>query len=172
MDATNLYVTTDAGLVFSCGVSDCRGTVQVLASGQGTVAQIVVDATQVYFTDARQNALGRILSWPKDFSLDASAPSATLLDGLSLPTAIAVDGATVYFTEEGTTDVSGQTAAGAGRVARCAAGGCNDKATAVAGYVNHPLGIAVDATSVYWTDFGSATDANGTHDGRVMVRPK
>jgi hypothetical protein len=42
----------------------------------------------------------------------------------------------------------------------------------VAGFVNFPQQIAVDDTSVYWTDFGSSTNSSGTIDGRVMTAPK
>jgi hypothetical protein len=173
LDATNLYFTTNFGIVFACSASACSSTAQVVANApNGPLAQIAVDATHLYFTNASSLATGRIQSCEKNGGGDASTPSTTLLDGLSVATGIAVDGANVYFTEEGSQNSMGQWPQGAGRVAQCAVGGCSDKATAVAGYVNHPLGIAVDEANVYWTDFGSTTDASGTTDGRVLVRAK
>jgi hypothetical protein len=80
---------------------------------------------------------------------------------------IAIDAAALYFTELGNMTAGAQ---GTGRVAKCAIAGCNDSPTAIAGYVNAPLGIAVDGTYVYWTDSGSSPTAIG--DGRVMKRAK
>lgn len=72
-----------------------------------------------------------------------------LADGQRNPRRIAVDGAGVYWTNDGGTVMTAQF------------GG--DAPITLATGQDHPLGIAVDATSVYWTN-----SAGGT----VMKLPK
>ncbi len=72
-----------------------------------------------------------------------------------------MDADNVYWTETGDSANSGPTPPGAGRVAKCATGGCNDSPTVVAGYQDGPTGIAVDAAHVYWAAYG-ASATNGT----------
>jgi hypothetical protein len=167
LDSGNVYFTTINGIVLACAEGDCAATLQSLAEGQGATLQITVDSTNVYFTDCLGNALGRVLACQKS---GCNASPTVLLDSLSWPTGLATDGTNVYFTELG--DAGDAGAPGVGRVARCSTGGCDDRATAVAGYVNQPLGIAVDSEDVYWADFGSAVSATETSVGRVMVSAK
>ncbi len=54
--------------------------------------------------------------------------------GLSGAIGIAVDDGNVYWTETGYSVVAGQTVAGAGRVAKCATGGCEDSPTVIAAH--------------------------------------
>jgi hypothetical protein len=56
---------------------------------------------------------------------------------------------------------------GAGRVAKCAVGGCNDNPTVIASNQDGPTGIAVDAMHVYW-----ATSGASTTDGKITVAAK
>lgn len=58
--------------------------------------QIAVDAAGAFFTDARQNGLGRIVSIAKNIAVDAASPSTDLLGSLSMPTGLGLDGANVY----------------------------------------------------------------------------
>jgi hypothetical protein len=129
--------------------------------------QIATDPTNVYFADDQTDGRGRILSCVKTGC--NSAPT-VLVDGLDQPLGLAADGANVYFDELGQSVETGANVSG--RVSRCAIAGCNDKPTALAGYVNLPLGIAVDASHVYWSDFGSAAGVLGSDVGRVMVSAK
>jgi hypothetical protein len=166
-DATNLYFTTTASDVYTCAVSACMATGRLLVTPNALiVAQIAVDTTNVYFTEAVGLANGHVFA----FNKAGDSMLTTLLDGLNFPVGIATDGTDLYFTEQGAPVDGG--ALGTGRVARCAVMGCNNMATALAGYVTQPQGIALDDSNVYWTDFGSSTDRTQSNDGRVVARPK
>ena len=86
----------------------------------------------------------------------SSALEPRLRDGLGLSGAIgiAVDAGNAYWTETGDSVVAGRTVAGAGRVAKCATGGCNDSPTVIAAQQDGPTEIAVDAAHVYWAAYG------------------
>jgi hypothetical protein len=101
--------------------------------------------------------------------------------------ALATDGIDVYFTDLGNAQLSHTT--DTGRVAKCPVAGCAaGNGTTIADRLENPRGIAVDATNIYWADFGSgALDADsvcsGTDpnchapsplsvDGRIMFSPK
>lgn len=101
-------------------------------------------------------------------------PLEVLVDALVTPVGLATDGTTVYYTDTGNS-ISGplpDAAANMGRVAGCLAGGCGERGTPVAGFVNEPLDVAVDSTHVYWTDFGLSPNAAASDAGRVMAYAK
>ncbi len=56
---------------------------------------------------------------------------------------------------------------GAGRVAKCAIGGCNNSPTVIAANQDGPAGIAVDAMHVYWASSGASAA-----DGKITVAAK
>ncbi len=70
---------------------------------------------------------------------------------------IAVDGASVYFV-----DTYGY---GLGRILKCAKKGCNNSPTTLASGLNGAVGIAVDASNVYWTETGNNVVAGQTVTG-------
>ncbi len=190
------------GAVFACTRSDCSRTAHAIANffalnGMGELGGLAlpngpspsapllaVDATNVYFASTpvlggggpaplpgaggETSALGSLSFAAKD----GSNPPATLLDDLSFPSAIAVDGTMVYVAQWGDESEAGRRPAGSGQIVKCAVAGCNGAATTVEDYVNYPQGIAVDDVNVYWTDFGTGIDPSGSDDGRVMVRAK
>jgi hypothetical protein len=172
LDPARLYfsVVVD-GAIYACPRAGCAGEPALLAAGRVPL-QMVATGDGLFFLDAAASGNGRlvVLRSAGDGGLEAGATD--LLDGLSVPTAVAVDDRDAYFTEDGAVDVTGKSPAGAGRVARCAIAGCGGLATPVAGYLNHPRGVAVDDTRVYWTDFGPTTGVSSTTRGRVMTRPK
>jgi hypothetical protein len=72
--------------------------------------------------------------------------------GQGAPWDLVVDGAFLYFTNNGD-----------GTVKRCATSGCGGAPTQLASGMNHPERLVVDSTYVYYTDYGT-----GTTDGVIM----
>ena len=168
LDATSVYFIVPPS-VFACEKRDCAGTLRRAASlTTSTPAQIAVDGQNLYVTDFQSGAAGGIVSGPKG---GVDQPLGALVSGLSSPTSLATDGTNVFFAEEGNV-IPGANPSGQGRVAACAAGGCGDQPGPVADFVNFPLGVAVDGTTVFWTDFGPGTDRTQSDAGRVMMRAK
>jgi hypothetical protein len=200
VDDDNLYEVAPSisGVVLSCAIVTCSDSVRLLASGTGNVTMfaplLAVDATNIYFvavaaassfgpdrgtrvpggsggTNGNESGSARAtISFVGKTSMNV-APT-TLLDGQSLPSAIAVDGTALYVAEWGDENDAGTRSSGAGRILTCAVPTCNDRPALVQDYVNYPQGIAIDDAHVYWTDFGSGTDPSGSTDGRVMVRAR
>jgi hypothetical protein len=190
VDGEDLYVasTGSGDAVVACRRSACSQTLRTLAGlpGPALAPLLAVDANNVYFAQSigspsfsgpgprnpltgSGNGQGTILFVAKS---GINQGTSTLLDGLSSPSAIVVDGKTLYVAQWGDEKDGGTRSLGAGRIAKCAVAGCQGASTTVQDYVNYPQGIAVDDANVYWTDFGSGAAATGSDDGRVMVRAK
>jgi hypothetical protein len=190
LDGENLYAVlsgTVGSVIAVCARSQCLGGVRALAPGVGVGfgSFLAVDATNVYFAAASGGNFNQgtpigpggpaVSGTSATISLvpkDGGTGAVTLVGEVSAPSAIAVDGTTVYVTQWGDQDEAGARSSGAGRIAKCAVAGCGGVPTMVQDYVNYPQGIAVDGANVYWTDFGSSADPSSSDDGRVVVRPK
>jgi hypothetical protein len=172
LDAARIYFTVVVdGAVYACPRSGCASGATLLAAGRAP-RQVVATGAGLFFIDAAGMGKGRLVVLPNAADGAPGPDSVDLLDGLNVPTAVAVDDRDAYFAEDGAVDPTGKSPAGAGRVGRCAIAGCGGVATPVVGYLDHPRGVAVDDASVYWTDFGPTTDPTSTTQGRVMTRPK
>jgi hypothetical protein len=170
VDGPTLYWTIGDGLVMRCSTGGCSNSPEHFWTGvpgslQAATSGIAIDGTNVYWTNSQPTMAGQVMQCAKG---NCSGTVTTLAAGLSSPYGIAVDGANVYFTQVGATLLDGGGVyGGPGQVMRCAIGGCGGQPTVLAGGLRRPLGIAVDATTVYWAESGM-----GATDGQIVALPK
>jgi hypothetical protein len=165
LGGTTVYFATTGVSLLSCGGAGCA----TLVSG-GTPAALNADGTNVYIGTQTSMSPGTVAWCPETH---CAAGLTLLTTRVTYCAGIAGDGTSVYFTDRGiVASNGGGSLSGLGRVAKCPVSGCTGNPMPVAGFVNFPQQIAVDDTSVYWTDFGSSTNSSGTIDGRVMTAPK
>jgi hypothetical protein len=118
-----------------CKAGVCQAT--SIATGQGEVSGIALDATYVYFASLTSEFVARV---PKAGGSVAKIASATG----PLTRYVAVNATHVYWS-------SGEAP---GAVSRCPVAGCAG-APEVLATPNRPLGIALDSTHVYWANRNS-----------------
>ncbi|MGO9834076.1 MAG: hypothetical protein ACLP1X_07675 [Polyangiaceae bacterium] len=163
LDGPTVYFATTGISLLSCVAGACA---PILVGGTPTA--MAIGNANVYIGTRGAGSPGAVASCPET---DCTAGLTIVANNLSNCVGIAVDATEVYFTDQGMIDVDGGTG-GAGSVSKCPLSGCNDQPAPIAGFVNFPQQIAVDATNAYWTDFGSSTDPQASDDGRVMAVPK
>lgn len=137
----------------------CHAVLSIIASGLPFPKDIAIDGTSVYWTTAGTTN-GTVMKAPLSGVPVGSAPT-TLASGQNLPLpypegfphGITVDGTSVYWTTAGTL-VNSYTD---GTVMKVPLSGVPDGGTPTMLVANQslPLGIAVDGTSVYWTNYDS-----------------
>jgi sugar lactone lactonase YvrE len=150
VDLRSVLFDDEQGFPGSWSLQDCvtvasqdGGSVTTLAPGPNTVAGgLSVDATSVYWTDS--NA-GTVMKMP----LAGGTPTA-LASGLTCPNKTVVDATGVYWTDFCTGTVKKVPLAG-GAVITLAQEASSDAE-----------GIAVDATSIYWTNSYHSNQTPGT----------
>lgn len=143
------YVYTrsaDSGLLRLVALPKAGGKPIDLAAAP-TSGGIAVDGAKIYFSDAGAYHQGVVSV------TGLGVPAQTVLQGLDVPVGVALDATHVYVAEQGFDASSGVIS----RVPRI--GGVR---SVLATSEDRPEAIVVDATSVYWLDFG----------GRIMKLDK
>lgn len=157
VDATDVYwvdfgVVNPPGDVMKVPIGGGTPVTLATASSNGTPWHLAIDANNVYWTD-----FGAAWQMPK------SGGTPIMLGQGSLTSGIAVDSSYVYWASE-----TGDVDAGplnSGSIMKTPIGG--GTTVEIATSQNIPLGVQVDATSVYWVNQGDTTMA----DGMVMKAP-
>ncbi len=143
-------LTTDPKNCGRCG-HDCKGgkcaggvcQPYVLVGGIASPYGIAVNAGTVYFTSVD----GSVRSCPAD---DCANMLTQMTTGQHFPKRITTDATSVYWGNEGFVVPEGGFA---GSIAACGLKGCQGGVpTTLTTIEDGPLDIAVDSTSVYWTD--------------------
>jgi hypothetical protein len=163
-NGTDVFWTTSnasGAQIVTCPVGGCSGSPAVVVSGRTGIGAIAADATRIYWVELgtavgggklplRSYTNGQIVECTATGCGNAPTTLASYPTWLGAG-AIAIDGANVYWSTE---DAGGAW----GTIARCAIGGCAGTPTKVgstATLKSPTLGLALDATRVYWTDPGS-----------------
>ncbi len=147
VDGADLFVTektgcaigTMSGVIEKGSVSNIAG-IQNWLTGLKCPWGIATTSLYVYYTDhGTTGGDGAIMK-----ALRAGNTSAPIVSNVSFPTAIAVDGTSVYWIEQGAF----------GTIAAANQDGSNKRVLATK--QANPVAIAVDATSVYWLTQGTS----------------
>jgi hypothetical protein len=151
VDGANVYWTSAASnVVATCPIESCGSNVRVFTSSASGPLSIAVNGGEVFWTEDQQ-----VLMCPAS---GCSGQPQVIADNQNHPWGIAVDATNVYWTDYGT-----------GAIVACSEGGCTGSVefaprngsrgpVTVAKGLNHPSGITVDSSTIYWV----------TGDGEVL----
>jgi hypothetical protein len=139
VDATNVY-WSDATGVEACAVGGCNGQPTTLVAAPPAYA-LVTDGKSLYFTDYNN---GFVYECPNT----GCAQPTILASGQSGPSNLAVDGANVYWANQG------------GTIMRCDLGGCAQGPVTMATGQDNPARLVLDDTRIYWSNYPSLTSGS------------
>jgi hypothetical protein len=151
INQTSVYWTVGIeypnGAVYGCSIGGCGTSPSVIASQAGVVGAIAVDATNAYFGGVMPGGSATLVKC----SIGGCGTTPTsLAKSNAVIGAIAVNATTVYWID-------------GGNIMSCPIAGCDLKPTMLV-FSNTVRSIALDDTSIYWTDLGpcppGATEAS------------
>jgi hypothetical protein len=153
----------------ACKAGVCQPV--VLAQGQNEPAGIAVDATRVYWS----NYGGWTIMAANKDGTSAVVLAHDAEGNVASPWEVAVDNGVVYWANHMLNKKFGDPL-NPGRIAKCAATGCNQIGTVVATDLHYPDTVAVDDARVFWTEayghvVGRANKADGTQAGSLVALP-
>jgi hypothetical protein len=150
-----VYATTTGSEVVSYRIDDA-GAGPVVGTSKPPTGIVVVNGT-VYFGMTSSGGLGA-------FPVNATSASTPTVFGAPTKSAygLASDGQYLYWTDEGNELPSGSFAPGSSCIWRCRLDQCTTTppSSLVCG-LNDAVGIAVDATGIYWVETGTGTLGTG-----------
>jgi sugar lactone lactonase YvrE len=148
VDGTGAYWVNERGTVEEVPLGGPPDAATVLATAESPTA-IVVDAANVYWTDTQAGTvLRRVRAGGAITTLASAQPSP---GGMAL----SADDTALYWTNSGAGSGVGDGGVGNGTIMKVTLAG--GTVTTVAAGQSHPTGIAVDGTTLYWTNAGLTT---------------
>ena len=153
VDDTNVYWTIRSGSGSIRMIPKGGGAPLTLASGQANPTDLAVDATNLYWVNGGQTGGdGSVVKMPLK-----GGPALELASAQTRPNAIAIDARSVYWVDSGTIiNNSGVlTSIPDGMVMSVPLNGGTPVVLAQGD--NQPVALGIDATHVYWLDYGDET---------------
>jgi hypothetical protein len=147
------------GRILTCALSGCAGTPSVLASGMPPTQAVAVTATNLYWSELDSGDTGSIKTCP----LGSCGSPTTLVATQDRPFELAIDGTTLWFTDEGARpdDTTGAL------MAVPLAGGAP---TSLAEGQKTAFRLRVTPTAIAWNTLGSAFSGHVAGTVMVLVR--
>ncbi len=143
------YVAASSDGVYWSSLIPGPGNLRASLDGGASTTLVPMNAVQQVEVSGNEVVVAVRGSGVKALAPDGG-PTRRIYEPATQTERFAIDGTVIYFNDSLST----------GRILRCPLVGCGDAGTTIASSQNRPYAVAVDKTSIYWTNFGDG--ANGT----------